>query len=193
KKAEAHAKRLRDSCAISADSETLTEARAYFGWISGNLALKMNNWRLALCNFLYIREFLQLLSNVGSSSYKAFLTRMFQDVDQKMQITHRYLQKLKHKSFSEMRSLLPIDDDYINELQQVWCNTLILQVTIYQLVKISQLSQQVKNCGHFKALVNKELVETYLSSDLTLRAFTSVTIWSLSSTDNVELYCQMHQ
>ncbi|KAA6371670.1 MAG: hypothetical protein EZS28_032803 [Streblomastix strix] len=86
KKAEAHAKKLRDSGAISADSETLTDARAYFGWISGNLALKMNNWRLALCNFFYIREFLQLLSNVGSSSHKAFLTRMFQDMDQKIHI-----------------------------------------------------------------------------------------------------------
>ncbi|KAA6390936.1 MAG: hypothetical protein EZS28_013536 [Streblomastix strix] len=85
KKAELHARRLRDACAVSADPETLTEARAYFDWIAGNLALKVNNWRLALCNFLYIRVFLQLLGNVGSSSHRAFLMRMFQDVDQKIQ------------------------------------------------------------------------------------------------------------
>lgn len=85
KRAEQHARELLILSDQIGSHETQVEARAYYGWIAGNLAMRRNLHEEALSSFLRTYEYLQAFKEIGSISHKEYLTRLLSDIEPRLQ------------------------------------------------------------------------------------------------------------
>jgi signal recognition particle subunit SRP68 len=84
KKAEKFARDLLEGCHNFADELTYVEAEAYYGWISGNMYMKMGKLQEALTCFLKTYVYLMNFQSRGSLAQREFLGRLIEDVEPRL-------------------------------------------------------------------------------------------------------------